>query len=54
MTRKATAGLALALVFSVLAFDLLTAEINPYNAPAPFALGSGVAGGGGFCGELPS
>ncbi len=53
MTRGITAGMALSLILALLAFDLATAELNPYNAPAPIALGSGVASAGGFCGELP-
>ena len=54
MTRRLTAGVAVALVVILLAFDLATAELNPFDAPAAIAFGSGVAGGGAFCGELPS
>lgn len=53
MTRKLTAGIALALVLGLVAFDLSTATPNPYAAPAAIALGSGEAGGGAFCGALP-
>lgn len=54
MTRKLTAGVAVALLFFLLVFDLATAELNPFDAPPAIAFGSGVAGGGAFCGELPS
>lgn len=54
MTRKVTTGVTGALLFLLLVFDLATAELNPFNAPPAVALGSGVAGGGAFCGELPS
>ena len=54
MTRKLAAGITGALLFLLLAFDLATADLNPFNAPPAIALGSGVAGGGAFCGELPS
>ncbi len=54
MTRRVTAAAALGLIVAVLVFDLTTAGVNPFNAPAPFALGSNVKGGGAFCGELPS
>ena len=53
MTRGITAGLTLALILILLVFDLATAELNPYLAPAPIALGSGVLSAGGFCGQLP-
>ena len=54
MTRRLTTGVILGLLLLLLVFDLATAELNPFNAPAAIALGSGVAGGGAFCGELPS
>ncbi len=54
MTRKLTTGVAGALLFLLLAFDLATAELNPFDAPPAIAFGSGVAGGGAFCGALPS
>lgn len=54
MTRAVTAGLALALIAGLLVFDFATADLNPYSAPSAFALGSGVAASGGFCGALPN
>ena len=53
MTRRVTAGLAIALIALVIVLDMSTAELNPFDAPAAFSLGSGVQGGGAFCGELP-
>ena len=53
MTRSVTAAIALALVAAVLALDFATADLNPFEAPPIVALGSGLAGGGAFCGELP-
>jgi len=53
VTRRVTAGLALALLAGLVVADLLATPPNPYRAPPIVALGSGVAGGGGFCGALP-
>ena len=53
MTRKFTASLAIAFIAALLLFDQATAELNPYQAPPAFALGSGQASAGGFCGALP-
>lgn len=53
MTRKFTASLAIAFIATLILFDQATAELNPYQAPPAFALGSGLASAGGFCGALP-
>lgn len=53
MTRKTTAALTIALLAGLIIFDQATAELNPYKAPAAFALGSGTVSSGGFCGALP-
>ena len=50
MTRRVTVALACAFVTALIAFDLATAEVRPYAAPRLFALGSGSAPVGGFCG----
>lgn len=50
MTRRAIVALACILLTGLLAFDLSTTRLNPYAAPALFALGSGAAPAGGFCG----
>ena len=39
---------------ALLAFDLAAVPPNPYDAPALFALGSGAAPVGGFCGAPAS
>lgn len=53
MTRRFTAAITLSLLGGLLAFDQLTTPPNPWQAPAAFALGSGMATSGGFCGALP-
>lgn len=53
MTRRFTGSLAIALLAGLILFDQATAELNPYKAPPAFALGSGQATVGGFCGALP-
>ncbi|MBE3637329.1 hypothetical protein [Mangrovicoccus algicola] len=53
MTRAVPACLALGLLGVIVALDLAAAPPNPYRAPAAFALGSGTASAGGFCGALP-
>ncbi|MEL7298804.1 MAG: hypothetical protein AAFM92_00335 [Pseudomonadota bacterium] len=52
MTRVTTATATLALIAGLLAFDLATAELNPYQAPPVLALGSGAAAGGAHCAAL--
>ncbi len=53
-TRRLTAALALALVAGVLALDRVQgAPPDPFAAPPPFALGSGLAAGGAHCAALP-
>lgn len=52
-TRRVTAGLAVAFLLALTAFDLVTAELDPYRAPPLFALGSGQAAGGAHCAGLP-
>ena len=53
MTRQklATSGILLLLVLA--ASDYFRYPPNPYQQPAIFALGSGAASAGGFCGALP-
>lgn len=53
MTRKLTLGLALMLLAGLALFDLATATLNPYAAPAAFALGSGQAATGAHCAAMP-
>ena len=50
MTRRGVAVLACAMLGVLLALDLVASPPNPYEAPALFALGSGAAPVGGFCG----
>lgn len=50
MTRRAVAATACMMLAALLALDLAAAPPNPYDAPALFALGSGAAPVGGFCG----
>jgi len=54
MTRRFTASLALAGMALLIGFDLTVSRPNPYQAPPIFALGSGLAAAGGFCGSLPN
>lgn len=53
MTRRFTARFAMVLLIALVGADLLSAPPNPYRQPAVFALGSGAASEGGFCGALP-
>lgn len=53
MTRHTTARLGMALLFLIVMADIIAAPPNPYKQPAVFALGSGAASSGGFCGALP-
>jgi len=53
MTRKITARLGIAMLLMLIVADIIAVPPNPYKQPAVFALGSGAAGGGGFCGALP-
>lgn len=53
MTRRITATAALALVCSLVLADYIVFRPNPYQQPAIFAMGSGAASSGGFCGALP-
>lgn len=53
MSRRIVALAALALVLLVIALDGVASPPNPYKAPSVFALGSGAAPTGGFCGALP-
>ena len=54
MTRAFTASLSLAFLVALIGFDLATSDLNPYQAPAVLALGSGAVASGGFCGALPN
>ncbi|SLN30895.1 hypothetical protein PSM7751_01328 [Pseudooceanicola marinus] len=53
-TRAFTATLSLVFVAALLVFDQATSDLNPYQAPPAFGLGSGEAATGGFCGALPN
>jgi len=53
MTRRTTAGIAMAVLVFLVGADLISTPPNPYQQPAVFALGSGAASAGGFCGALP-
>ncbi len=53
MTRRLTVGVAMAMLMVLVSADLVFAPPNPYRQPAVFALGSGAASEGGFCGALP-
>jgi hypothetical protein len=54
MTRRFTAAITLSLLAGLLVFDQATTPANPWQAPAAFALGSGMSTSGGFCGALPN
>mgnify|MGYP006965233923 FL=1 len=53
MTRRFTASITIALVATILIFDLIMITPNPYIAPNAISLGSGEIAVGGFCGDLP-
>lgn len=53
MTRRAIAGICLAMLGLIIGGDLMVVRPNPYRAPAALALGSGAVAPGGFCGALP-
>ena len=54
MTRRFTASLVIAGLVALIGTDLARSPPNPYQAPPIFALGSGLAAAGGFCGALPN
>ncbi len=53
MSRRIVALAAMALILLVIGMDVTASPPNPYTAPPAFALGSGAAPSGGFCGALP-
>ncbi|HEY9037698.1 MAG TPA: hypothetical protein VIN05_01980 [Roseovarius sp.] len=53
MSRRIVALAAMALILLVIGMDVTASPPNPYTAPSAFALGSGAAPSGGFCGALP-
>lgn len=53
MTRRFTAGIGLGVLLILIVADYSVFRPNPYRQPAIFALGSGAASAGGFCGTLP-
>ena len=53
VTRRFTASITIALVATILIFDLIMITPNPYIAPNAISLGSGEIAVGGFCGDLP-
>ena len=52
LTRYLTASISIALVATILIFDLIIITPNPYVAPSAISLGSGEIAVGGFCGDL--
>jgi len=54
MTRRTVATVACLMLAALITFDRAGAPPNPYDAPALFALGSGAAPVGGFCGAPAS
>ncbi|MFU8882651.1 MAG: hypothetical protein ACNA7Q_09815 [Rhodobacterales bacterium] len=53
MTRKLTVSVALAMLAGLATFDVATSTLDPYAAPAVFALGSGQAAAGAHCAAMP-
>lgn len=53
MTRRVTALAGVFMLFALIGADYANSRPNPYQQPAIFALGSGAASAGGFCGALP-
>ena len=53
MTRKLTVTITLVMLMGLAMFDLATSTLNPYAAPAAFALGSGQAAAGAHCAAMP-
>lgn len=54
LTRSFTASLTLITLAGLLWMDLANSKpLNPFRAPAVFALGSGQAGSGAHCAALP-
>lgn len=53
MTRRLIAVLGIAVLLVLVVADYSRFRPNPYQQPAIFALGSGAASAGGFCGALP-
>ena len=53
MTRFTAAVSGLTVLLILIIGDLSLFRPNPYQQPAVFALGSGAASAGGFCGSLP-
>lgn len=53
MTRRFTTTLCMAALAGLILADQLATPMNPFRAPPAFALGSGLAATGGFCGNLP-
>lgn len=53
MTRFTAAVFGLTVLLVLIIGDFSVFRPNPYQQPAIFALGSGAASAGGFCGALP-
>lgn len=53
MTRKPIAALAILFLAGLTGFDLATARLDPFAAPAPIAFGSGQGAAGAHCAALP-
>ena len=51
MTRFSSAAFGLMMLLLLIVVDFSIFSPNPYQQPALFALGSGVASDGGFCGS---
>lgn len=53
MTRGTSATAGMTLLLALIITDFVLSRPDPYQQPAIFALGSGAASAGGFCGALP-
>ena len=53
MTRFTSAVFGLTILIMLIVGDYAVFRPNPYQQPTIFALGSGAASAGGFCGALP-
>lgn len=53
ITRQHIAALTLLALLALTGFDLATAQMDPFDAPAAIAFGSGQSAGGAHCAALP-
>jgi ribose/xylose/arabinose/galactoside ABC-type transport system permease subunit len=54
MSRKTISALAMLFLIALAGFDLSTATLDPFAAPAAIALGSGQSVSGAHCAALPN